>query len=226
MFYIRTEKNIYDLDVVIDVSDNKNFVETSGLSWIEIDQEESPIIGTYYYENKFILIDSEDYKIIEDLIFEFEEPNRIEREEYDRKMLEEYLAKMQEELENSESSQLPPAPEPISLETIKEQIKDLPKPEAKPIENVESIQENYELWAVNIKNLDITINAYDSGKYTFEDGVITFDSPVEFPDGNIVEQAILPPSTSVEEQIKYLKEHRNYVSELIERIKTDLEITD
>ena len=87
MFYIRTEKNIYDLDIVIDVSDNKDFVETSGLSWVEIQQEEPPAIGMYYYEGKFISIDSEDYKIIEDIIFEFEEPKRIVREKEEQKLV-------------------------------------------------------------------------------------------------------------------------------------------
>lgn len=223
MFYIRTEKNIYDLDIVIDVSDNKNFVETSGLSWIEINQEESPVIGTYYYENRFISIDSEDYKIIEDLIFEIEEPSRIEREEYNQRLLEEYQKRLQEEIDNLE---LPPAPEPLSVEEIREEIKDLPKPEAKPIEGVESTQENYEQWTINLKNLECIINAYDSEKYTFDEGFITFNPPIEFPDGNVQERTVLPPSTTIEDQIEYLKEHKNYVLELIEKIKTDLEITD
>ena len=222
MFYIRTEKNIYGLDIVIDVSDNKDFVETSGLSWVEIQQEEPPAIGMYYYEGKFISIDSEDYKIIEDIIFEFEEPKRIEREKEEQKLLEEYQERIQKEME-----ELPPPPEPITIEEIKEKIEDLPKPVAKPIEDVESTQENYEQWTIILKNLECSISAYDSGNYSVEDDIVViFNPPIEFPNGITQEQTILPTSMTIEDQIEHLKENKNYVLELIERIKTDLKITD
>lgn len=222
MFYIRTEKNIYGLDIVIDVSDNKDFVKTSGLSWVEIQQEEPPAIGMYYYEGKFISIDSEDYKIIEDIIFEFEEPKRIEREKEEQRLLEEYQERIQKEME-----ELPPPPEPIIIEEIKEKIEDLPKPVAKPIEDVESTQENYEQWTIILKNLECSISAYDSGNYSVEDDIVViFNPPIEFPNGITQEQTILPPLMTIEDQIEHLKENKNYVLELIERIKTDLKITD
>jgi hypothetical protein len=227
MFYIRTEKNIYGLDIVIDVSDNKDFVKTSGLSWVEIQQEEPPAIGTYYYQDKFIPIDSDDYKIIEDIIFEFEEPKRIEREEEEQKLLEEYQERIRKEMEELELEELPPPPEPIPIEEIKERIEDLPKPVAKPIEDVESTQENYEQWTIILKNLECSISAYDSGNYSVEDDIVViFNPPIEFSDGITEEQVILPPSTTIEDQIEYLKEHKNHVLDLIERIKTDLKITD
>ena len=222
MFYIRTEKNIYGLDIVIDVSDNKDFVKTSGLSWVEIQQEEPPAIGMYYYEGKFISIDSEDYKIIEDIIFEFEEPKRIEREKEEQRLLEEYQERIQKEME-----ELPPPPEPITIEEIKEKIENIPKPVAKPIEDVESTQENYEQWTIILKNLECSISAYDSGNYSVEDDIVViFNPPIEFPNGITQEQTILPPSMTIEDQIEHLKENKNYVLELIERIKTDLKITD
>ena len=229
MFYIRTEKNIYGLDIVIDVSDNKDFVKTSGLSWVEIQQEEPPAIGMYYYEGKFISIDSEDYKIIEDIIFEFEEPKRIEREKEEQKLLEEYQERIQKEIEERqelEKELLLPL-EPISIEVIKEEIGDLPKPVAKPIEDVESTQENYKQWTIILKNLECSISAYDSGNYSVEDDIVViFNPPIEFPNGITQEQTILTPSMTIEDQIEHLKENKNYVLELIERIKTDLKITD
>jgi hypothetical protein len=227
MFYIRTEKNIYGLDIVIDVSDNKDFVKTSGLSWVEIQQEEPPAIGMYYYEGKFISIDSEDYKIIEDIIFEFEEPKRIEREKEEQRLLEEYQERIQKEMEELELEELPPPPEPITIEEIKEKIENIPKPVAKPIEDVESTQENYEQWTIILKNLECSISAYDSGNYSVEDDIVViFNPPIEFPNGITQEQTILPPSMTIEDQIEHLKENKNYVLELIERIKTDLKITD
>jgi len=229
MFCIRTEKNIYDLDIVIDVSDNEEFIKTSGLSWVEIQQEEPPAIGMYYYEGKFISLDSEDYKIIEDIIFQKEEPKRIEREEYEKKLLEEYQEKIQKEMEERQEleKELLLPPEPIPIEVIKEEIENLPKPVAKPIEDIESTQENYEQWTTILKNLECSISAYDSGNYSIEDDIVViFNSPIKFPDGTTQKQVVLPPSTTIEDQIEYLKKQKNHVLDLIERIKTDLKITD
>lgn len=223
MFYIRTEKNNYDLDVVIDVSDNKDFVDTSGLSWIQIDQSEKPLVGSYYYEGKFISIDSEEYPIIENIIFEVEEPKRIEKEEYEQKMLEEYQQRLEEEL-----NELPPPPDPIEVDPneVENILMEIPKPIAKPIEDVESTQENYDYWRQVLNNIEITVKAYDSNQYNVDENVITFDPPIEFSDGTIQEKVILPYSMTIEDQIEHVKANLKYTKELVDRIKGDLKITD
>ncbi len=217
MYYIRTEKNNYDLDVIIDVTDNENFVNTSGLDWISVDSEDIPQTGSYFYDEKVITLDSEDYKIIENIIFESEEPTRIVRDEEYKKLIEEY-EKLQEQMILEQES---------NLEDTKEEIlNNLPKLVASPIENVDSTIENYNIWKDNLTNLEIMIRQYDSENYTVEDNVITFNPPIEFPDGTIQENVVLPYSMTFQDQHNYLKEHKEYVQQLVDRIKNDLQITD
>lgn len=212
MYYIRTEKNNYDLDIIIDVTNNEEFVNTSGLDWIPIDLEEIPQTGSYFYDGKVVTLDSEDYKIIENIIFDIEEPNRIVRDEEYRKLVEEFEKLSQMSLdENEQGEQL---------------LSDLPKPVARPIEGVDSTTENYNIWKDNLTRIDTTLEYYDSGNYTVEDNVITFDPPIEFPDGTVQETVILPHSITINEQYEHLKENRKYTKELVDRIKNDLQITD
>lgn len=220
MYYIRTEKNNYDLDVIIDVTDNENFVTTSGLDWILVDSEYIPQNGSYFYDGKVIALESEDYKIIENIIFESEEPSRIVRDEEYKKLIEEY-EKLQEQMI------LDTVDEENNLEDFGEEIlNNLPKPVASPIEGVDSTIENYNIWMDNLNNLEIMVRYYDSGNYILEDNIIKFNPPIEFSDGTIQENVVLPYSMTFEDQHNYLKEHKEYVKELVDRIKNDLQITD
>jgi len=223
MYYIRTEKNNYDLDIIIDVTDNENFVNSSGLDWNLIDSENMPETGSYFYNGKIIALDSDDYKIIENIIFESEEPNRIVRDEEYRKLVEEYEKLKEQMIIEEENNNL----ENNNLENIKEEILNtLPKLVASPIEGIDSTVENYNLWKDNLSNLEIMVKTYDSGNHTVEDNVITFNPPIEFPDGTIQESVVLPYSMTFEDQHEYLKKHKEYVKELVDRIKDDLQITD
>jgi hypothetical protein len=217
MYYIRTEKNNYDLDIIIDTTDDENFVNTSGLDWILVNSTEIPQKGSYFYDGKIITLDSEDYKIIENIIFESEEPNRIVRDEEYKKLIEEF-EKLKEQMILEEEN---------NLENFKEDVlNNLPKPIASPIEGIDSTIENYNIWKDNLSNLEIMVNYYDSGNHTVEDNVITFNPPIEFPGGTIQESVVLPYSMTFEDQHEYLKKHKEYVKELLDRIKDDLQITD
>lgn len=216
MFYIRTEKNKYDIDVIIDVSDNEDFVKTSGFNWIEIDSEVRPNEGSYFYNEQIISLGSENYHLIEEIIFEKEEPDRIERE----KNLAE-IVEIEELLEEQETV--------IETELTQEQreiLLNLPKPKAITLEDVESNRENYDLWSKNLKNIDVAIKAYESGNYTFENNEIKFNPPIEFPDGVIQHSVIIPLTMTVEEQIQHLKNQRQHMIDLLNRIKIDLEIEE
>ena len=217
MYYIRTEKNNYDLDIIIDTTDDENFVNTSGLDWILVNSTEIPQKGSYFYDGKIITLDSEDYKIIENIIFESEEPNRIVRDEEYKKLIEEF-EKLKEQMILEEEN---------NLENFKEDVlNNLPKPIASPIEGIDSTIENYNIWKDNLSNLEIMVKTYDSGNHTVEDNVITFNPPIEFLDGTIQESVFLPYSMTFEDQHEYLKKHKEYVKELVDRIKDDLQITD
>lgn len=218
MFYIRTEKNKYDIEVVIDSSDDEHFVKTSGLEWIEIDTNLRPINGTYFYDGEIISLDSENYHQIEQIIFEKEEPNRVERES-NLPEIGEYVE------ENNIDDRLTFEDDTLnSREKIKEEILKLPKPQLPILDDVESNEENYNIWSENLKNLIITINAYDSGNYTFEDNEVKFNSPIEFSDGTIQEFVIIPLSITLDEQIQFLKDQKENIENLLLRMKEELGI--
>jgi len=218
MYYIRIEKNNYDIDIVIDVTDNEHFVETSGLSWISVDVQDSPQIGDYYYENKFINLQSEDYKIIEDIIFEQEEVKRIAREEEE--------ARIRKELEDQiQQIDIEPAPEKLIESAPLIDPRTLPKPVPGPIIGVEINMENYEHWQNANTNLGILINALETKNPIVEDKIAKFDPPVEFSDGAIQPEFAFPDD-SVEEYIDYLKQTDFYQKELLTRMRAYLGIPE
>ena len=83
--YIRTITDQYDFNIVIDVTDNEEFVNTTGFDWINIGDLTAKN-GDFFYDNKIISHESEDYTIIEEVMFEKVEANNIIiREEEEKK---------------------------------------------------------------------------------------------------------------------------------------------
>lgn len=227
MFYIRTDKNKYNIDVIIDVCDNVEFVNSTNLPWIEVDVEKKPENGNYYYDGKIISIGSDDYSIIENIIFEYEEPLREER---DKNLP--IIPEEDDNLENifdivNENNQiLPPEKPPEITEEQKQEILQLERPKLNTYDEVESNQENLELFEFGLENIGRTISAYDSGNFTFSDNEVVFNPPIEYSNGQIEEKVIIPLSISLEEQIQHLKNQREQMIILIDRIKKDLQILD
>lgn len=218
MFYIRTEKNYYDIDVVIDVSIDENFVISSGLSWIRVDNQEIPEIGNYYYEGKFISLNSEDYKIIENIIFEQEEVKRLEREAEEERIRQEIEKQLSEN-----SIELPP--QEINEEPKLIDPRTLPKPKAGPIIGIEINTENYNHWKSANDNLLVLIDALETKNPVVEDNVAKFNPPVEFPDGTTQSEFAFPDDT-FEEYIDYLKQTEFYQKELLSRMRNYLGIPE
>lgn len=228
MFYIRTEKNKYNIDVIIDVCDNAEFVNSTNLDWIELNVKQKPENGNYYYDGKIIPLDSDDYSIIENIIFEYEEPLREERDknlpiiiEEENNDLENILDVVVENIDTPP----PPSPEEISWEQ-KQEILQLEKPKLNTYDVVESNQENLELFEFSLENIEKTISAYDSGNFTFSDNEVTFNPPIEYNNGMVEKKVIIPLSLTLEGQIQHLKDQREQMVILLDRIKKDLEITD
>jgi len=67
--YIRTITDQYDFNIVIDVTDNEVFVNTTGFDWVNIG-DLTATNGDFFYNNKIISPHSEDYKLIEEILFE------------------------------------------------------------------------------------------------------------------------------------------------------------
>lgn len=96
--YIRTITDQYDFNIVIDVTDNEVFVNTTGFDWVNIG-ELTAKNGDFFYNNKIISPDSEDYTLIEEILFEkVEVENIVIREAENLRLLQE-----QKELEAAEA---------------------------------------------------------------------------------------------------------------------------
>ena len=75
MYYIRTKKNKYDIDVIIDVTTDATYKNHTSLEWKNADiAAPGPTIGHYWYDGKSIGLDSSNYSIIQKIITDIEEP--------------------------------------------------------------------------------------------------------------------------------------------------------
>ena len=75
MYYIRTKKNKYDVDVIIDVTADSTFKSHTSLEWKDADiAAPGPQVGNYWYDGKSIALDSSDYSLIEKIIDDIETP--------------------------------------------------------------------------------------------------------------------------------------------------------
>lgn len=236
MYYIRTTKNNYDIDVIIDVTNNLDFVQSSGLDWIEIGENQAEN-GNYYYDGKIISVDSEDYVIIENIIKDIEEPARIEREriqaELDAIAEEEFkkFLEEQEKLQEEPTDFIPPEPpDPKDAEAIAAaenagalDPRKFKKPTPAPILGVESTESNLRDWERNYKNMSFLIDTLNSQNLTVENNVVIFDPELEFPDGHT--QKYFPfPEDTVQEYIAYLVAVKQTYKDLLDTICSDLNL--
>ena len=75
MYYIRTKKNKYDVDVIIDVTTDSTYKNHTSLEWKDADiAAPGPQVGNYWYDGKSISLDSSDYSLIEKIIDDIETP--------------------------------------------------------------------------------------------------------------------------------------------------------
>ena len=242
MIYIRTIKNSYDIDIIIDSTNNQRFVETTGLEWICLpdDVDTLPENGSYYYEGKIIPLNSEDYdKIISPIINEIEEPLRIQREKEEQRLKEEFelefeskMLEIQSNDEDEPESLFPVVPpDPLDIEEI-ERLKslgaidprDMPPPTTIEFADVESTKENLEEWKEKYYNLCALVDALESKSYSeIVDNVVIFDPPLEFPCG--VEQSHFPfPEETVDGYLGHLiKVKENYIT-LLDKMCSDLNL--
>jgi len=81
MYYIRTKKNKYDVDVIIDVTADATYKNHTSLEWKDADiAAPGPQVGNYWYDGKSIALDSSDYSLIEKIIDDIETPLIANRE--------------------------------------------------------------------------------------------------------------------------------------------------
>lgn len=237
MIWIRTIKNNYDIDVIIDATDDEQFVNTSGLEWSLIsDVDTLPENGSYYYDEMIIPFGSDDYdNVIVPVINGIEEPLKNEREKVEEENLKILLEELESQRLAKEENQslldkiVDNPPNPTDEEQIN-QLTDigmidprtLPRPKVTPIDGVESTKENFEIWHKMYLNTSSLVDSLSSKQYNdIVENVVIFDPPHKFPDG--VEQSHFPfPEDTVDEYLDYLIQMRDMNKNLLDTICNDL----
>lgn len=223
-FYVRTQKNNYDIDVIIDVTSDSEFVANTDFEWTRISKlTEAPPIGAYYHDGKVITLESDDYGIIEGIIFEkenqYKEENGISTEVPELPTTsDEDIPEIVEEIEEE-----PVSPEPGDP-------RDLPRPMARPIEGVPSTMENYTWWNDNLTDMIALIAAIED-REKVEDRIVYLKNPPAFvkrsDDFEPPTTTQLPfPEDTVEEYLEHLNKQKGYMQDLVNRMKIDLMIPD
>jgi len=85
--FVSVKKNMYDIDTIMYVSNNEQFVATSDCGWIAIsDAAAQP--GEYLIDGNVYGLGRDNYHVVEKIIFENEERHRIAREAAEQKQRE------------------------------------------------------------------------------------------------------------------------------------------
>lgn len=103
MTFVRTLTDKYGIEIIIDTTENEEFAKLHLNDWKQLSNTGIP--GDFYYEGRAISSSSEDYGIIQELIFnEVEKENEIIRakEEADRIQHEQELEAARLEIEQQE----------------------------------------------------------------------------------------------------------------------------
>lgn len=232
--YVRTDKNLYGLDIIIDVSDNDHFVQTSGLDWINIDNSYSPKIGDYWYQDNVISPGDDNYNLIEKIIFDVEEEKRLVREAEEKQFEEDQAKLLAQALDDAEKSDLmldSPPPiipeEPPTIDLV-EFVKSLPRPTLIPLSEVlkdeQKTPELLEEWTRKNNELVKLIGAVVNST-RFEDQKVYFDPLLVENQGTPEEytrEFMLIPDSTKEEYLEHLRAVDADQKEFLTSLKTEL----
>ena len=248
MYFIRTKKNKYDIDVIVDVTSDVAYKDTTAFTWTEVDlPSPGPQVGHYWLNGKSIGLDSTDYSEVQAVINSVEEPLRISREAAEvtaESTLPEIEVKAipgtggasaRAEFLNSKSQMEIAKNTGKSDATINDPVNvDSP-------EDLVSTTANYDHYVKQLASIDVMVAGLSSSSnYTLtpaateaDQTVLTFDPPLVFQNQNAdgtdvsVTDFVVPPGdvgsgNDISDYIQYWTDLRAKVLALKDKMKTDL----
>jgi hypothetical protein len=220
--HIRTIKNSFGLDVVIDVTEDSNVPETNAFDWIDIDG--TAVIGDYYYNGQIINDASPNYNLIADVLQSHNEANRVQYEEQVAQHTDAEVV-----VEDHTPVPIPPIvfPEVIDFTQDPSYFPEFggPPPVAREYtrEEIPSTQENLDIHANSIIHMSILHDRLKSNVgLTKLPHRVDFSPPIEYNDGAI-QMKVFYPDETFEEYVTYIEGNLNFTKQLVQRIKDDLE---
>ena len=230
--HIRCITNKYNLNYIIDVCEDSDFAKlTENLNWVDIDGTAKP--GDYYYNNRVISLESEDYKIIEDIIFKQEEEERIRREQAEKLAQEAEEAKKAAEMQSLEAEEATGPIEPVvialpaDLSKLRAEAKSHPKPKSVDYFNdpqpEKFTKEDADMWDHRAVEIDRLISAVETA--TWDDHAVIYNPPHRIAPGtefeSVREYDVVPHDTK-EEYLTYLRANAENIKKYRDYIKTQI----
>lgn len=220
--HIRTIKNSFGLDVVIDVTEDSNVPETNAFDWIDI--EGTAVIGDYYFSGQIINDASPNYNLIADILQSHSETSRLEYEQQvaQQGTLEDIV------IEDHVPAPLPPIifPEVIDFTQDPSYVPDFGAP---PVareftrEEIPSTQENLDIHANSIVHMALLLSRLKSNTgLTKSSHRVDFDPPIDYNDG-ATQTKVFYPEETFEEYVTYIESNLGFTQQLVQRIRDDLE---
>lgn len=245
MFFI-TQKDKFNLDIVVMVSDDADFVKLHTDDWEETSLTPEP--GDHWYEGQFIKPGGDGYEAIRQIIHNAVEEENLQIQQMMAEIQAKYLEEQAEIAAQQEVAEVPPEQPELSLEERVAHVKAAGKPapfvstlsdgEHPNVHNAdpgplgftpvvpESTQENLEKWQFENTELGELITAVKNA--TYADHVVTFNSPVTLGKGTDHEHTLsnIPvPYTSLQDYENDLQLRFNDQLAVIAKIKKDLNIS-
>jgi len=241
--YIRTITDQYDFNIVIDVTDNEGFVNTTGFNWVNIGNL-TATNGDFFYNNKIISPHSEDYKLIEEILFAKIEVENVAIREADnlrqlqeQKELEAAAAEAEAEAEAvaaseraeslAEKPNLIPEPERNLPPNFEEMLEALPVPKLinylEEFKDLEITIDVLKEWVAKNKEMQKFAAALQTA--TMEGKKIIFDTPYVRNQGTEYEETLpwmYTPHTDIEHYRSHMQLQQAQLELFLTKIKSDL----
>jgi hypothetical protein len=213
--YIRTILNRSDVNVVVDITSDESYVNSTALDWIQIPKQEVHI-GDYFINNQIIHPEGEGYDTMVSPL--------IQQGEENYKLL------------NGISEPIYAA---IEEETIDEQVQEEPTfdlqamaayhaqmaPPKIPTDEYDQVDcniENFRIWNERANDTTFLVNTLKAGVGMVKsNNLVQFANGVTFPSGR-TETFFLHQGT-FEEYVAYLEQHKSVQINLVNRIRSVLE---
>lgn len=209
--FIRTITDRNSLNIVVEISNDVDYVNSTAFEWTEIPDQDVNI-SDYYYNGSVIRVNSPEYdSIISPIVFAGEEE-----------------FKKQKGLSVPETPVTEDPVVTVSVPTIEVEpvtpSDNLPPPILPDYSNEPLTEENLREWEKTNANVSLYLNKLKGKEVTFVNNKVTFNPPLEYPDGTVQSEFYAVGHTSLNDLISYIEQVNTLQSNLIERIRRQLNI--
>ena len=250
MYFIRTKKNKYDIDVIVDVTSDVAYKNVTAFTWIEADiPSPGPIKGNYWLDGESIALDSASYSKIQTIIESIEAPLKVARIAAEPPDADAVVRTIEYEAipgpggASARARQLEAqAQMDIAKSSALKSDADINDPQnLDSPEDLVSTSANYDHYVEQLADIDVMVAGLSSSSnYTLtpaatevDQTVLTFDPPLVFQDKNAdgtdvsVTNFVVPPGdvdsgNDISDYIQYWTDLRAKVLALKDKMKTDL----